>query len=742
MNILNNNNKFLQKSQFLNYNTNALSNISAHILDCDNINRLFYYLCEFFCSLCNYPLVQGITRIGNDFYLISEFDTSLNQFKLLDYIPLLKSNSDFKEIYYNLNMELNEKCDYLTYEYLATKYSLPQNNSFAQKAFLPLYCDNNLYGFILLDHSICEYFKNNTTKAFIDIMLVQASSTIKRICKNNVNLYINNPLTLNHPLLNCNLKEKESFTCITSLDGYIINCSEGSYNVFQYLNEELLSTKIFKYIHPLHKEIFINEYKNMLKSNKPYSSRILMINKNKTYTWVKFTCKYSYDDCNIINGIFFYIANHDYSDENILKDIDDPLCQNPINDIKTFFSSNIKGMFMIKKSTLLYANEIAMSYLGVSTLEDYSKKDLNTFFNFYLMENDNLSIESFTIEEIYEIYATRNISNFDIKAIRKKDNKMFKFNLFISPLSNSIFKDTTIIILDSENISSETEELRKTIAEKNELLNNAMKYDKLRCDFFANISHELRTPVNVIYSALQLLNVELPNYIGDFNNSSVKKRVKTMKQNCYRLIKLINNLIDSTKIESGYYQLFLGKYNIVSLIEDISLSVAEYVEDKEINLIFDTDIEEKMTYCDAEKIERIILNLISNAIKFTDKNGEIKISLEDKENYLLVSVSDTGIGIPSDKCSSIFQRFVQVDSNRKNEKEGSGIGLNLVKSLIELHKGEIWVDSTVGKGSIFTFKLPYCYNPDSISSNVITDTSFFEKDKIQTIEIEFSDIYV
>lgn len=742
MNSINKNNNFLQKSQFLTYNPDAFSKISSHILNADNINRLFYYLCEFFCSLCDYPIVQGVTKIGHEFYLISEFDTSLNQFKLLDYIPLLKSNSDFEEIQYSLSIEFTKKYNYLTYEQLSLKYSLPQNNSFKHKAFLPLYCEENLYGFILLDDNIFEYFKNSTTKAFIEIMLAQASSTLKRICKNDIELYINSPLTLNHPFVSCNLKETESFTCITSLDGYIINCSDGPYNVLQYSTEDLLSTKIFKYIHPLHKEIFINEYKNMLKSNKPYSSRILMINKNQTYTWVKFACKYSYDNCNIINGIFFYIANQDYSDENILRDLNDSVCDNPINDIKTLFSSNIKGMFMIKKSSLLYANEIGMNYLGVSTFEDYSKKDINTFFTFYLVENDELSMKSFTIEDICKTNISNNISNFDVKAIRKKDNKIFKFNMFISPLSNSFFKDTAVIILDCEEMSSETEELKRTIAEKTEELNNAMKCDKVRCDFFANISHELRTPVNVIYSALQLLNVELPNYIDDFSNSCVNKRVKTMKQNCYRLIKLINNLIDSTKIDSGYYQLFLGKYNIVSLIEDISLSVAEYVENKEINLIFDTDIEEKMTYCDAEKIERIVLNLISNAIKFTGKNGEIKINLEDQGSHLLVSVSDTGVGIPADKCNSIFERFMQVDSKRKGEKEGSGIGLNLVKSLVEMHKGEIWVNSTVGKGSTFSFKIPYCYNPESISSNILTDTSFLEKDKIQTIEIEFSDIYV
>jgi signal transduction histidine kinase len=160
-----------------------------------------------------------------------------------------------------------------------------------------------------------------------------------------------------------------------------------------------------------------------------------------------------------------------------------------------------------------------------------------------------------------------------------------------------------------------------------------------------------------------------------------------MKQNCYRLLRLINNLIDITKIDSGFINLNLQNKNIVEVIENVTLSTVEYVESKCRTIIFDTDVEEKIMAFDPEKIERIILNLISNAVKFTKPQDQIEINVYDKKENIIISVKDTGIGIPKEKQKIIFERFRQVSPLLNRTHEGSGIGLSLVKSLVEMHTG-------------------------------------------------------
>lgn len=278
-------------------------------------------------------------------------------------------------------------------------------------------------------------------------------------------------------------------------------------------------------------------------------------------------------------------------------------------------------------------------------------------------------------------------------------------------------------------------ELQEKIKENCRLLSEAREFDKLKTEFFANISHELRTPLNVILGAIQLL-----NYYDrmDINKEKSKQYLSSIKQNCFRLLRLVNNLIDITKMDSGYFEIDPSNYNIVNVVENITLSVAEYVENKSINLVFDTDVEEKFMSCDPDKIERIMLNLISNSIKFTNPNGSIFVNMYDKGDHVIISVKDTGIGIPKDKLSIIFERFRQVDKSLTRNHEGSGIGLSLVKSLVEMHGGEISVRSSYGEGTEFIIKLPAIVvtkNGISLPNHPIKESY------VERINIEFSDIY-
>ena len=164
-----------------------------------------------------------------------------------------------------------------------------------------------------------------------------------------------------------------------------------------------------------------------------------------------------------------------------------------------------------------------------------------------------------------------------------------------------------------------------------------------------------------------------------------------------------------TKIDSGYMNLSFVNYEVVSLVEDIILSIVPYVESKNINVLFDTYIEELEIRCDPESIERVILNLLSNAVKFTNNNGNIFVLMDADDKYVTIRIKDDGVGISEEVQEEIFKRFVQEDKSFNRKKEGSGIGLALVKSLVELHDGQVYLEKGIQKGSEFVVnsgKLP------------------------------------
>lgn len=272
--------------------------------------------------------------------------------------------------------------------------------------------------------------------------------------------------------------------------------------------------------------------------------------------------------------------------------------------------------------------------------------------------------------------------------------------------------------------------------EKNEKLIKELKYyDELRSNFFSNISHELKTPLNLIFSALQF--IELKN--NKDKNTALEKYTGIMKQNCYRLLRIIDNLIDISKIDSGNFFTHFENKDIVYIVESIVMSVVDYVESKGIDIVFDTDVEEKIMAFDLDAMERIILNLLSNAIKFTPSGGNIEVNLHDRGESIVISIKDTGIGIPKDKQCSIFKKFIQVDKSLSRNREGSGIGLSLVSELVLLHRGTIEVESAPNKGSEFKITLPVGVLPEK--ENVKKHNELDKDYNIQRIKIEFSDIY-
>lgn len=300
-------------------------------------------------------------------------------------------------------------------------------------------------------------------------------------------------------------------------------------------------------------------------------------------------------------------------------------------------------------------------------------------------------------------------------------------------IANSISK----IGYEELKLKLDSKKLEDSILDEHRLLEESRKYNINQSKLFSSISHELKTPLNIIFSALQLLENQHNNKFVAPDNKMFSKYSKVMKQNCYRLVRLINNLIDMNKIELGFYKLKLANDNIVKTIEDITMSVVDYAKFKNITIVFDTDIEDKITAFDSEKFERIMLNILSNAIKFTKAEGVINVNIYDKGNYILLKIKDTGIGIPHNMLDKIFNTYTQVDDSVRGSVEGNGIGLSLVKSLVEMHGGEVSAKSELGVGSEFNIKLPIKLIESKLSSN----KSYNINDPIEKIKIEFSDIY-
>lgn len=345
---------------------------------------------------------------------------------------------------------------------------------------------------------------------------------------------------------------------------------------------------------------------------------------------------------------------------------------------------------------------------------------------------------------IYTIFITT-ISIFTIR-------RLFYFNMFLKYSDKILEYNKTLtfiaycILLIGLYIEvirriEESIRLNNKVSDFNELkikYKEIKEIEKAKSQFFANLSHEIKTPINIIYSCIQLLEVNKINGEKALSDA-YNKYDNTLKQNCYRLLRLVNNLVDMTKIDSGYMKLIFINCEIVSLVEDITLSIIPYVESKNINIVFDTYIEELEIRCDPESMERVILNLLSNAIKFTNNNGNISVIVEADDKYVFIRVKDDGIGISKDIREDIFNRFVQEDKSLNRKNEGSGIGLALVKSLVELHDGEVYLED-VSEGSEFVVKLPNIkINEEVNNHNRVMDVE--SKPLVQKINIEFSDIY-
>lgn len=244
--------------------------------------------------------------------------------------------------------------------------------------------------------------------------------------------------------------------------------------------------------------------------------------------------------------------------------------------------------------------------------------------------------------------------------------------------------------------------------------------DKMKSRFFANISHEFRTPLTLILGPLDKFKKVI--------SGNVKKDVEMMERNARRLQRLINQLLSLSKLESGKMKLQTVEVNLVKVIKGYVQAFESLAYQRNIDLKFESKETDIQAYVDQEKLEKILYNLLSNAFKFIMDGGKIiieihnlsKASQSSKDNYARITISDTGQGIHPDKLDNIFDRFYQADDSYTRSQEGTGIGLALTKELIELHHGQISVESEVNKGT--TFNLFFPLGKKHLKKEEISDT--------------------
>lgn len=512
------------------------------------------------------------------------------------------------------------------------------------------------------------------------------------------------------PVIVCILKDITQTTLIQNK----LEESENMYkNLMDVLNEGVIihDNKNIKYINDKgleildinigKKEIFIEDIKNIVskKFREKFLSNIQLVISRKEEKVI--------NKIELINGriVELVTTNIKLNDEDLLISIviDITELENTIMNIeqsektyKLLLQTLPEGIVIVNPTTKkhIYRNEASIRMLKTIGLEK-----LNESIKTYLKEENYGNFRRFTIDKL---------NNVDISlAIVKREEEG---SLIV------VFR-----MLDCEFKSTQLEKELNRIKEKN----------KFKTEFLSNVAYDIKKPINKIFET----NNNLIENKGKYNSENINNHTRLVKQNCYRLIRLLNNIEYVSRIDNGTCTLELRKCDIVKLLENIVKISKTYTDKKGIDISFKSEVNKKILSLDIDKVEKIILNILSNAIKFTDTGGKIDINLYMHNEQVCISIKDTGIGIPKDKTEVIFENFEQLDTTLSRGCEGTGMGLSVVKKLANLNNIKINVESELNKGSEFIITLPN----NIVSKNIKLQDKFAQDEKI---DIEFSDIYL
>ncbi|HET6883985.1 MAG TPA: ATP-binding protein [Pirellulales bacterium] len=277
-----------------------------------------------------------------------------------------------------------------------------------------------------------------------------------------------------------------------------------------------------------------------------------------------------------------------------------------------------------------------------------------------------------------------------------------QFNVMVKRLASS---DHTIRDLNANlegKVRMRTRQLNKNRRSLKRSLAKMREYDRLKTEFFSNISHELRTPLTMILAPVERILDRQREHLP----AAAVNLLEMVRVNAARLLELINKLLDFSKLEAGRMQIHKSALDVNALVAELAGAARPLAEQRGVALKIESDPTLPRFAADKEKVDIVVSNLLSNAIKFTPSGGSVTIATKKNGERAVVSVSDTGIGIKPEDFDRIFERFVQVDGSSSREFSGTGLGLALAKELVELHGGEIHVESEPGRGTRFWFELP------------------------------------
>ena len=377
------------------------------------------------------------------------------------------------------------------------------------------------------------------------------------------------------------------------------------------------------------------------------------------------------------------------------------------------------GIIILKNERVAYINNEALFMMGV----DYKSSIINrSFYNFlYMISSEQMIDKENIIEE-------ENINIFNTKIDKR----------YILKSGMDKYKELEIYTIKSEHdieivYIRDMSELNK-YNEMKEKYNEYLKQEEIKNKFYSNISHELRTPINIINSALKLNEL----YLEKIDLNLLSKNNTRIRQNCLRLIRTINNFIDTNKISEGYLNLNKKIYNIVEVVENATIATKKYVDKIKNILIFDSEFEEINLACDRDLMERVILNLLSNSVKYGQDGGKIIVNLQIEKGTVKITVKNNSRPIKKEEEPYIFDQFTNLNKSLSREKEGSGLGLYLVKAIVKLHGGSIYYKSCKEGWNKFIINLPIEYNLGKYSKG--EDVEIISLDK--KVDVEFSDIYL
>lgn len=336
-----------------------------------------------------------------------------------------------------------------------------------------------------------------------------------------------------------------------------------------------------------------------------------------------------------------------------------------------------------------------------------------------VMNNPLWDKNSVHFKEMESTRKSVNIKDYKIQFL----DRVNYFNILYQPIFNVENKISEILVIAMDVTA---------------YMQNKIQYEKLlqtQEEFFSYIAHEFKTPLTVTYSALQLLDYFCNEELSD----RAKRFINKIRQSSLQQLRLVNNLLDITKGASGYLKLNKKTHDIVFMTQAIINSVLIICKEKGIDIVFASMVKTNIILIDDEKFERILLNILSNAIKFTPSSNKIYVDVFEDNGYIKICVKDEGSGIPIDKQEIIFDKFGQVNNGLTRTSEGTGIGLCLAKMLARALGGDITLKSEFGKGSEFTIWIPAI-------AGIITDIDkqiheALEDRLVQSVNVEFSSIY-